>query len=196
MTRIVAGAARGRRLAVPRVGTRPTSDRVRESLFASVGSRLGSWSGRRVLDLYAGSGALGLEALSRGAAHVLLVELDRRAVAVARANVDTVGLPGAVVVAADAARLAAGPPVPSAVAPYDVVLADPPYDLPAADVAEVLAGLVAHGWVADGAVIVVERSARDRTPPWPPGLVDDGERRYGETSLWYGRHDADHPVGG
>lgn len=195
MTRIIAGSARGRRLAVPRSGTRPTSDRVRESLFAALGSRLGAWAGRRVLDLYAGSGALGLEAASRGAAHVLLVEKDRRAAAVARDNVAAVGIPGVAVVVADVARLATAAPVAAATAPYDVVLADPPYDVPADAVAAVLAGLIHHGWIAVDGLVVVERPARDRSSPWPEGLRADGERRYGETSLWYGRCDVGHPAG-
>jgi 16S rRNA (guanine966-N2)-methyltransferase len=195
MTRIIAGAARGRRLTVPAAGTRPTTDRVRESLFAALGARLGAWTGRHVLDLYAGSGALGLEGLSRGAAHVLLVERDRRAATVARSNVAAVALPGAVVVVADVARLAAAPPAGPARPPYDVVLADPPYDVPAASVATVLAGLVEHGWLAPEAWVVVERGARDPASPWPDVLRADGERRYGETALWYGRRDAGRSAG-
>ncbi|MEZ5116239.1 MAG: 16S rRNA (guanine(966)-N(2))-methyltransferase RsmD [Candidatus Nanopelagicales bacterium] len=187
MTRIIGGAARGRRLRVPSAGTRPTSDRVREALFSALESLLGGWAGRRVLDLYAGSGALGLEAVSRGAAHALLVERDRRAAGVARGNVTDLGLDAATVLAASVPVLAASAPPAQAAPPYDVVLADPPYDLAADDLAAVLAGLMQHGWLADGAVIVLERSARDPEWRWPDGLEPLRDRRYGETRLWYGR---------
>src|SRR5579871_660391 len=136
MTRVIAGAAGGRRLAVPRgTATRPTSDRAREGLFASLLSELGELDGKRVLDLYAGSGAVGLEALSRGAAHVLLVESDARAVRVIRENIAAVGLPGAAVIAGRVERvLARGPDRPAGpqdadIGGYDVVFADPPYAL-------------------------------------------------------------------
>lgn len=124
--RIVAGAARGRRLAVPAAGTRPTSDRVRESVFAALESAYGSLAGLRVLDLYAGSGAFGLEALSRGAAALTLIERDRRAAAVLRRNVEAVGLPGAAVIVRDVTAVLRTRPAQ----PYDLVLADPPYDTP------------------------------------------------------------------
>lgn len=186
--RIIAGAARGRRLAVPPAGTRPTSDRVRESLFSSLDSALAAdgvpWSALRVLDLYAGSGALGLEALSRGAAAVLLVESDRRAGAVAADNVRAVGLPGAEVLVRDVRRLAAAPPSGP---PFGLVLADPPYDLPAAGVADALAALAAAGWIADGAIVVVERYAREDDSPLPGGWDAGRTRDFGDTRLWYGR---------
>ena len=130
MTRIVAGVAGGRRLAVPPSGTRPTSDRVREALFSALAHDPGL-SGAAVLDLCAGSGALGLEALSRGAAHVLFVESDRRAAAVLRRNVGAVDLPGAQVRAAPAAAVLAGPPDRA----YDLMLVDPPYATSDAEVA-------------------------------------------------------------
>ena len=168
MTRIVAGLARGRRLAVPPSGTRPTSDRAREGLFSS----LGDLEGARFLDLYAGSGAVGLEALSRGASYVLLVEKDPRAVAVLRRNVSTVGLPGAVVRAASASSVVE--------TGFDVVFADPPYDM-SVD----LPWLVARA--ASGGTVVVERSSRDAPLEWPDGVEALRERRYGEGTLWYGR---------
>ncbi len=174
MTRIVAGTARGRTLRVPPGGgTRPTSDRAREGLFSSLQS-LVDVDGARVLDLYAGSGALGLEALSRGAAAAVAVDSDPRAVAVLRDNAAALGLP-LQVVPLDAARFLAGPP-----APYDVVLLDPPYAL---DVAPVLAAL--PPWLADGAVVVLERAARDPAPTWPDGLRELRARRYGEAVLRY-----------
>src|SRR6476469_10915414 len=122
VTRIIAGRAGGRRIAVPPAGTRPTSDRVREALFSALTADPGL-DGAAVLDLCAGSGALGLEALSRGAAHALFVESDRRAAAVLRRNVAGLGLPGCVVRAAPAAAVLAAPADRS----YDVVLVDPPY---------------------------------------------------------------------
>ncbi|MGH8823681.1 MAG: 16S rRNA (guanine(966)-N(2))-methyltransferase RsmD [Jiangellaceae bacterium] len=183
MTRIIAGAARGRRLLTPAGSrTRPTSDRVREAMFSALESELGAFAGLRVLDLYAGTGALGLEALSRGAAHVLLVEADARAARTIRSNVSTVGLPGAEVVQSSVVRaLTAVPP-----APYDLVLADPPYVTRGEEIELVLAQLTG-GWLAPQAIVVVERSTRDAPLGWPAGMVGQRTRRYGETMLWYGR---------
>lgn len=177
MTRIIAGAAGGRRLAVPPKGTRPTSDRVREALFSALEHDPGL-DGAAVLDLCAGSGALGLEALSRGAGHALLVESDRRAAGVLRRNVADLGLPGAEVRAAPAAAVL-GAPAPRA---YDVVVVDPPYDVPDAEVAGWLAAAGANGWLADPVTVVVERRG-GTTFPWPPPLVGTRERRYGDTVL-------------
>ncbi|MDQ6650000.1 MAG: 16S rRNA (guanine(966)-N(2))-methyltransferase RsmD [Actinomycetota bacterium] len=184
MTRIIAGAAGGRRLAVPSgTATRPTADRVREALFSAVTSAVGEPAGARVLDLYAGSGALGLEALSRGAEHALLVEADARVLRTLRANVAALDLPGAEVRADRVERvLASSPP-----AAYDLALADPPYALDAADVDAVLSALAANGWLAPGALVVLERSSRGRPPAWPQGVQGTLSRRYGEATLWYGR---------
>jgi 16S rRNA (guanine966-N2)-methyltransferase len=176
VTRIIAGVARGRRLQVPAgVATRPTADRAREGLFSSLQSLL-DLEGARVLDLYAGTGALGLEALSRGAGTATMVEDDPSAVAAIRANVDALGLPGAFVVAQKTETFLANPPEPR----YDLVLLDPPYDV---DVSPVLESLVP--WVADGGVVMVERRTRDGDPAWPDGLVAGRSRRYGEATLWY-----------
>ena len=183
MTRVIAGAARGRRLQVPPGdGTRPTSDRAREALFGTLESLLGAWAGLRVLDLYAGSGAVGLEALSRGAAHALLVESDPRAARTVAANVATLGLPGAEVRRGRVERVAAhGLPGPA----YDVVFADPPYDLTDDELRTVLADL--RPAVADAAVVVVERATRGGAWTWPAGFEELRSRRYGEATLWYGR---------
>lgn len=183
MTRIIGGTAGGRRIAVPAgTGTRPTADRVREALFSSLEAEFGGLTGVAVLDLYAGSGAIGLEALSRGAGPVLLVESDRKAADVATANVRAVGLPGASVVVRPAERVAAGPnPGP----PYDLLVADPPYKLEAAELQQVLADLVANGWLADDAVVVVERGKREPWE-WPAGFAALRDRKYGEARLWYG----------
>lgn len=179
--RIVAGAAKGRRLAVPAGGTRPTSDRAREALFNSLGTEL-DLDGARALDLFAGTGAVGLEALSRGAAEAVLVESGRDALAVLRRNVATVGLPGAVVVARPVAGYLAGP----APAAFDFVFADPPYALGEPELTATLARL-ADGWLAPEAVVVVERDARGVAPTWPDCVTPLRERRYGAGVLWYGR---------
>ncbi|MGW2187530.1 16S rRNA (guanine(966)-N(2))-methyltransferase RsmD [Streptomyces sp. NPDC001719] len=185
MTRVIAGTAGGRRLAVPPgTGTRPTSDRAREGLFSTWESLFGPLEGARVLDLYGGSGAVGLEALSRGAAHVLLVEADARAVRTIRDNVRAVGLPGAEVRAGKAAQVVAGP-VPTAL--YDVVFLDPPYAVENDDLREILLTLRAQGWLADDALVTVERSTRGGEFPWPDGFEPLRARRYGEGTLWYGR---------
>src|SRR5919202_958028 len=148
MTRIIAGAAGGRRILVPPKGTRPTSDRVREALFSALETDPGL-AGAAVLDLCAGSGALGLEALSRGAAHALFVESDRRAAGVLRRNVVDLALPGALVRGAPAAAVLSGP----ADRAYDLVLVDPPYTVPDSAVAGWLARAHVHGWLADDAVV-------------------------------------------
>ena len=181
MTRIISGSAGGRRLRTTSgPGTRPTTDRVREALFSSLESR-GVVKGAHVMDLYAGSGALGLEAASRGAASVLLVESHRATARVIRRNVADLGVRGARV-EADSVEHALDR---AATLRYDLVLADPPYDVTERDLGRVLELLVRHDWLAEEAVVVVERSSRSPQPPWPTGLVADDERRYGETTLWY-----------
>jgi 16S rRNA (guanine966-N2)-methyltransferase len=184
VARVIAGEAGGRRLAVPAGrDTRPTSDRAREGLFATISSMLGSLDGMRVLDLYAGSGAIGLEALSRGAGHVLLVESGARAARVIAQNIEAIGLPGAVLAAERVERVLARGPEQG---PYDVVFADPPYALADADVARVLSLLAGQGWLAPGALVIVERATRSGPVNWPDGFVPDRARRYGEATFWYG----------
>lgn len=174
--RIVAGAARGRRLRAPEgPGTRPTADRVKEALFSSLQPEL---VGAHVLDLYAGSGALGLEALSRGAARVTAVESGRRALAALRHNAQVVGLDGHEVLGSDVGRALAGE-LPGA--PFDLVLLDPPYRTTYEEVSRVLAALVGH--LAAGAVVVVERPARAGEVDWPADLLAEPARRYGDTAL-------------
>ncbi|MFT4235493.1 MAG: RsmD family RNA methyltransferase [Microbacterium sp.] len=184
MTRIIAGAAGGTRLEVPKAGTRPTSDRVRESLFASLEGE-GLLDGAQVVDLYAGSGALGLECASRGASRVELVERSRQAADVARRNVQAV-------------RRALGRDAPSitvhpvAVRSFlsrtspgiDLALIDPPYDLTDE---ELTADLVALApLLASDAVVVVERSSRSAAPDWAAaGLTAWRDRTYGDTALWW-----------
>ena len=184
MTRVIGGVAGGRRLAVPPRGTRPTTDRVRESLFNILAARL-DLTGLAVLDLYAGSGALGLEALSRGAASSLFVESDQRTAAVLTRNIGAVGLPGATLRrGAVSTVLAAGTSTP-----VDLVLADPPYDVASSDIDAVLVALGAHGWVRQGSVAVVERAAASVPLTWPDGWSVWPARSYGDTRLELAEHD-------
>ena len=195
VTRIVGGAARGRRLVVPSAGTRPTSDRAREAVFSSLESMRGPWQGAHVLDLYAGSGACGLEALSRGAARVDLVDEDRAAVAAITANRDAVlgGLSGSTgaprdrspasiqVHRASVARWVLTPP---GGVRYDVVFCDPPYVTNSAEVADAIAALADGEALAGGSLVVVERSARDKEWQWREPFDGIWNRRYGEARLW------------
>ncbi|MFB7717354.1 16S rRNA (guanine(966)-N(2))-methyltransferase RsmD [Nocardia sp. NPDC056100] len=178
MTRIISGTAGGRRLRVPPAGTRPTSDRVREALFNLLEARM-DFDDMRVLDLYAGSGALGLEALSRGASHALLVESDRKAATIIRGNISDLGLPGAELRMTTAAGTLGGRPA----APYDLVFSDPPYAVEVSEVLDDLRALIANGWLHDGALLVVERSTRSPELIWPEGYTPQKSRVYGETRL-------------
>jgi 16S rRNA (guanine966-N2)-methyltransferase len=181
MTRIIGGSAKGRRLATPSGdATRPTSDRVREALFSALEAELGSLHGLRFLDLYAGSGAVGLEAASRGAVAVTAVESDRRTAGLITANARTLGF-GVEVLAHPVARALAGRPE----AAYDVAFLDPPYPMGEAEVAEALRLLVEQNWLEPGAPVVLERSARSVEPAWPTGLGPIRQKKYGETMLWY-----------
>jgi 16S rRNA (guanine966-N2)-methyltransferase len=183
MTRIIGGTAGGRRItAPPGQQTRPTTDRVREALFSSIESWSGSLQGLRFLDLYAGSGAVGLEAWSRGAGVVMLVESDRRTAQLIADNAGALGYAKAHVVATPVASVLAAPPD----APYDVVFTDPPYALDEDALSRDLALLGEHAWLVPGAMVVVERSSRSPEPTWPPGLQRTRSKRYGETVLWYG----------
>ncbi|MFI8074824.1 16S rRNA (guanine(966)-N(2))-methyltransferase RsmD [Streptomyces sp. NPDC086033] len=186
MTRVIAGRAGGRRLAVPPGnGTRPTSDRAREGLFSTWQSLLGGpLAGERVLDLYAGSGAVGLEALSRGASHALLVEADARAARTIRENVKNLGLPGAEVRAGKAEQIIQQP---TPTEPYDLVFLDPPYRVTDHDLREILLTLRTEHWLAPQALVTVERSTRGGEFQWPPGFDAVKARRYGEGTFWYGR---------
>lgn len=186
MTRIISGRLRGLSIAVPPAGTRPTTDRVREALFSAIVSRV-DLEGAAVLDLFAGSGALGLEAVSRGADLVWFVEENPRAVACLRKNtaglsslssstpvratIKRAALPGAV----------GGPcPVPGG---FHVVLADPPYDRSGALDEPILQALLDGGWLSPDALVVWERSKRDPAVRWPDGYEREFERTYGETAV-------------
>ncbi len=182
----MAGALGGRRIAVPQYKsgqsksgrTRPTTDRVRESLFNLLAARI-DFAGLHVLDLYAGSGALGLEALSRGASSALFVESDARAAAVISANIATLGVHGARVRCAAVATVLAG----AATQPADLVLADPPYEVDEAQVGDMLVALDAGRWAMPGTVAVVERAASGPEVSWPDGWSPWNARRYGDTRI-------------
>ena len=181
MTRVIAGMLRGRRIHTPKgSATRPTSDRTREALFSALAAR-GVLEGARVLDLYAGSGALGVEAVSRGAAGATLVDQDRGAVAAMRRTVADLRLTTVRIQARAVHAYLSG-----AASEHDLVFLDPPYDLADETLGEVLAALAA-GWLAPEAVVVVERSTRSPEPTWPGGLDPAWSRTYGETALWVAR---------
>lgn len=183
MTRIISGTLGSRRIAVPPKGTRPTTDRVKEAIFSRLDHEnqlRGAW----VLDAFAGSGALGLEALSRGAKRAVFVESDPAAVAVIRANVESLGLAKATEVARDRVLPWLGRSSrPVDLATFDIALLDPPYALPADELAATLAALVPR--LTEGAVVVVEWSSRSEAPAWPKGLAPTGVKRYGETTVHY-----------
>ena len=181
MTRIVAGSAKGRTLAVPKSGTRPTSERVREALFSRL-DHMNVLEGATVLDLFAGTGALGLEALSRGAARATLVEKASAAARVASANVRATGLPARVVTADVRAYLGARSGE-ALTGENDLVFIDPPYDIAEEDMTAVLSALAP--WVGPDSLIVVERSTRAPAPTWPPFLVLEDTRAWGETVAYF-----------
>lgn len=173
MTRIISGDARGRQIAVPPTGTRPTADRVREAVFSALEAR-GVIEDAEVLDLFAGSGALGIEALSRGASTAVLVERDPRACAVIQSNVGVAGVHGALVRRSSVPAYLKRTP-----GPVDLVFVDPPYTDPVDDVLALL-----PRWTRAGAVVVVERDTRSPAPVWPEGLEPEAPRTYGETTVY------------
>ncbi|HET6269209.1 MAG TPA: 16S rRNA (guanine(966)-N(2))-methyltransferase RsmD [Arthrobacter sp.] len=184
MSRVVAGAAGGTPLvSVPGSLTRPTTDRVKEALF----SRLDAFdivAGARVLDLYAGSGSLGVESASRGADSVDLVEFDAKASAVCQRNADMVNaVLGRKVVSVHRSKVESFLDRTVEGVLWDLVFLDPPYPLDEPALVAALAKLAPH--LAVGSVVVVERSARTPEPAWPQGMVRFAEKKYGETRLWF-----------
>jgi 16S rRNA (guanine966-N2)-methyltransferase len=193
MSRIIAGSAGGRRIRMPRgVGTRPTTDRVREAIFSAVAAWAATsdaapeetLSGLGFCDLYAGSGAVGLEAASRGAAPILLVERDRRAVSYIRRSAAELDLSVTIQVG-DVPSLLHRP----APAGFDIVFADPPYDLPTEMVDAQLTALIDHGWVSRPGLVILERSRRSVPPNWPGAVDKTWARAYGETGVYFGSLD-------
>jgi 16S rRNA (guanine966-N2)-methyltransferase len=188
VSRIISGFADNLTLAVPKAGTRPTSDRVREAVFSSLDAR-DEIAGRRVLDLYAGTGGLGLEAASRGAASVTLVEKAPAAARVLRKNVDAVvgRAPTGRAPRVDVVAMPVRAYLTGSAAPVDLVFFDPPYEVSAAELAGDLEALLPS--LADGALVVVERASRDGEPTWPAGLSLDAEKKYGDTTVWFALRD-------
>lgn len=189
MSRIIAGSCGGRRIGgPPTAGTRPTSARVREGLFSAISSWAGTVAhdpsaalcGLAFCDLYAGSGAVGLEGASRGADPVWLVERHRRTAASAARNAADLGLAAKVVTGAVEEVIAQ--PAPRS---FDVIFVDPPYELSDPSLDEVLVSLGNFGWVGADALLVAER-ARNSTLTWPPVVTSGWVRRYGETVLHFG----------
>lgn len=184
MTRIIAGHFRGRQLQTPRGNaTRPTADRVREALFTTIDSMIGQWDGTRVLDLFAGSGALGLEAISRGAASADLVDNSPRAAQAVTANIRTLAADSAQFRRMAASRFIGGRDARRD-ARWDVVFIDPPYDLPPGILDQLLVAL--RPQLATEPVIVVER-ARGTEFNWPEPYRPRRDKTYGTTRLWYGQ---------
>lgn len=176
MTRIISGFAKGRTIKVPPFGTRPTSDRVREAVFTSLTSRLGGFMDLMVLDLFAGSGAFGLEAISRGAKGCVLVEKNPAAAKIISENSKNLGFE-VEVKTADVKTFLRSKPSQT----FDLVFIDPPYEIPNSEVEEVLTLLKVNGHLEPDAQIVVERSARGEQFTWPSGFEPVQERTYGET---------------
>jgi 16S rRNA (guanine966-N2)-methyltransferase len=180
--RVIAGSARGRRLVAPAGDqVRPTKDIAREAMFSALDAR-GALDDATVLDLYAGTGALAIEALSRGASAAVLVERDRAALDAIRVNVQVLSEPPVDVVARDVGRFLAGGPPPDA--PFDLVFVDPPYDTPDEEITALLASLLAPGWLAPGSIVSVERPVRHPVVV-PPGLSNRWERSFGDTLLTF-----------
>lgn len=186
MTRIIAGTHRGRNLVVPPSGTRPTSDRAREGLFSSLASLL-DLEGASVLDLYAGSGAVGLEALSRGARSATLVESNAKAAQTIRDNARKLELKGARIEQMTVGSFLAAAPrraQETVATEYDLIFLDPPYDL---SIDADLLALDLGAFVGEDTIVCVERASRRSGVEWPHGWGGLKERRYGEATLWYGR---------
>jgi 16S rRNA (guanine966-N2)-methyltransferase len=198
VTRIIAGSAGGRVLKVPSGGTRPTSDRVREAVFSQLEARLGGpggWPGVVVLDLYAGSGALALEALSRGAERAVLVDSSRAAARAAAANAASLGLARRASVLCDTVdRALAGRCGAGSTRSFDLAFLDPPYGLDAGAVDGVLARLASGGLLEEQALVVVERPARGACPSWPAGWEPLAAKSYGQTAVHLARAASGRPA--
>ena len=185
MTRIIAGEHRGRNLKVPDEGTRPTAERVREAIFSTLTS-LDAIAEVFVLDLFAGSGALGLEALSRGASNCVFVETNKNAVSVINKNIEDLKVNAQVIDAKVETLLATNPGGTSNV-PAQLVFLDPPYEIEIEKIVKILTKGLAHSWFSDDAIVVVETSKRNGDFVWPEGFESIREKSYGDTGVWYGQ---------
>ncbi len=182
MTRIISGKYKGRSINVPPSVTRPTSSRVREAIFSSVLHTVGSFDGLVVLDLFAGSGALGLEALSRGAAIANFIENDRNALLCIEDNAKSLGENSISVQKAEVLGLVESVASNTAA---DLVFIDPPYALLDEQIVELLQSLAKNQWLADDALVVVERSSKS-VLDWPKDYEPLANKSYGDTAIWYG----------
>jgi len=184
MTRIIGGDFRGRSIKVPDAETRPTSSRVREAIFSSVEHAVSGLDDLRVLDLFSGSGAFGIESISRGASEAVLIEKDLRAADTLHTNIANFGIKNARVVIADAFTDVAQK---SGRGTFDIVFIDPPYSHEDQDVNSLIANLVQNDWLNEYAVIVVERGSRSQVI-WPEFVEELRKKVYGDTTIWYGQY--------
>lgn len=184
MTRVIAGQHKGRTLKVPQSVTRPTSSRVREAIFSSVEHSHNGMAGLNVLDLFSGSGALALEAISRGATYALMLEHDPKALAAIKENISTLKIRNARVQGGELFNHLKSDQPENA---FDVVFADPPYSLPDEKITLLLEVLAQRGWLAADALIVIERDKYSDFM-WPHNFNDISQRTYGDTVVWYGRY--------
>ena len=185
MTRIIAGELRGRALKVPDAGTRPTAERVREAVFSSLTS-LDAIAEVSVLDLFAGSGAFGIESISRGANHCVFVEDNKNAVAVINKNIEDLKV-NAHVVDAKVETLFSAKPAEKLKMPAQLIFLDPPYEMPLAQISKVITSGLANSWFSDDAILVVETSKRSGDFVWPDGFESIRDKSYGDTCVWYGQ---------
>lgn len=184
MTRIIGGDFRGRSIKVPDAETRPTSSRVREAIFSSVEHAVSGLDDLRVLDLFSGSGAFGIESISRGATEAVLVEKDLRAADTLHSNVANFGIKNARVVIADAFTEVSQK---SGRGSFDVVFIDPPYSFEDEQVNTLIRQLAENDWLNEYAVIVVERGSRSAVV-WPESVEELRKKVYGDTTIWYGQY--------
>lgn len=189
--RIIAGLGKGRNLFSPSGPTRPTSDRAREALFSTLESEFGSLSDLAFLDLYCGSGAVGVEALSRGAAIIYAVDNDEKATSVARANfallenISGIGT-NSVYTSSVGKFLEKGADIQ-----FDVIFVDPPYDLPNSEIEKVMESLVRNGFLKKSSVVAIERDSKSKPLKWPVGLAESKVRKYGAATIFYAEPSAE-----
>lgn len=183
--RIIAGFAKGRNLISPVGATRPTSDRAREALFSTLESEFGSMHDLSFLDLYCGSGAVGVEALSRGSAIVTGIDNDEKATSVARQNFQLIekitGIGTYSVVTMSVGKFLDK----QADFPFDVVFFDPPYELPNNEIEKNLSALVRNSFLKPSSVVAIERDSKARPIAWPEGLMEVKVRKYGAATIYY-----------
>ena len=188
--RIISGVAKGRGLiSPPDERVRPTSDRAREALFSSLDSEFAGLEGIRFLDLFAGSGAVAAEALSRGAAFISAIEIDRTAYQIARENIEMVHqyIPSSAIEIHQSS--VENFLISKSDKQFDVIFLDPPYSLNDENVSEILTALLKNHYLGESSLIALERQSRGRGFTWPPGLVEVKSKRYGHAKLYFGELD-------